>query len=576
MKKSIKIIFIFLFSIIIFGLSKKVEANSISKIEMDIYINNVGDAIVTETWKCNTNQGTEVYHPYYNLGNSEIKDFSVREGNIKYTTLSTWNTSGTLESKSKKCGINKITNGVELCWSISSYSAHTYTATYTITKFVSALKDSQMIYWTLIPYDFSNSIGSVDIKIHTDFNIKDTVGVWGYGNYGGTAYVYNGNIEMHSDGSLDKNEYMTILVQFPSNTFNVSNILDNDFNYYLEMAEEGATKYEEDNRKETVFVIFTIIFVFGLNIIIWGIVGTAIFVTSRSTTLNFGEKGKIKSNEIEYFRDIPCKKDIFRAYYIAYNYGLVKNKTDVLGAIILKWIKDNIVKIQQKETGKIFKKENAIIILTDVDRDKFSDSQEKKIFDMLYEASLDGKLESKEFENWCKKNYSKILSWFDNILKEQKENLVKEGLLIKEEKKALKMFKYKQYTTTDLLRQEALELAGLKKYLKDYTLIKDREAIEVTLFEEYLIYAQLMGIAKEVAKEFKELYPEIIEESNFISYDNIMFINICTAHGISKAQNAKAAAESYSSGGGGFSSGGGGGGSFGGGGGRRGLPLNSE
>ena len=51
---------------------------------------------------------------------------------------------------------------------------------------------------------------------------EDTIDVWGYGNYGGTAYVYNGYIEMQSDGSLDTSEYMTILIQFPSGTFNTS------------------------------------------------------------------------------------------------------------------------------------------------------------------------------------------------------------------------------------------------------------------------------------------------------------------------------------------------------------------
>ena len=103
--------------------------------------------------------------------------------------------------------------------------------------------------------------------------------------------------------------------------------------------------------------------------------------------------------------------------------------------------------------------------------------------------------------------------------------------------------------------------------MNDYTLIKDREAIEVHLFEQYLIYAQMMGIAKKVAKQFKDLYPEIIEQSCFTSYDNIIFINMCASNGISQANSAQARANSYSSGGGGFSSGGGGGGSFGGGGG---------
>ena len=39
--------------------------------------------------------------------------------------------------------------------------------------------------------------------------------------------------------------------------------------------------------------------------------------------------------------------------------GLTKKKTDVLGAIILKWLKDGLIRIEQKETGMIFK--NVII-----------------------------------------------------------------------------------------------------------------------------------------------------------------------------------------------------------------------
>ena len=91
-----------------------------------------------------------------------------------------------------------------------------------------------------------------------------------------------------------------------------------------------------------------------------------------------------------------------------------------------------------------------------------------------------------------------------------------------------------------------------------------------------MVFAQMLGIAKEVSKEFKELYPEVIEQSNFSSYDNIIFINACASRGISSAQIAKSRAESYSSGGGGFSSGGGGGGSFGGGGGGRRFPLKNR
>jgi len=573
MKKILKIFLIFLFAIILFSLGKCVEANSIQKISMDIYIKENGDAQITEVWNCYASQGTEVYHPYYNLGNSEIKDLTVREGSIKYTTLSKWNTSGSLSSKANKSGINKISNGVEICWGISSYGSHTYTVKYTITNFVSELTDSQMIYWTLIPYEFSNSIGQVYIKIHTNFKISDTTDVWGYGNYGGTAYVYNGYIEMQSDGRLSTDEYMTILVKFPQGTFNTINKLNRSFDYYLDMAEEGATKhidsYDYDNSNFSFLGFIIPIFSIMFNIAIWSIIIFAIAKSGGFNTSNFkfGVEGKNIPKDVPYYRDIPCKKDIFRAYYIAHQYGLTKNKTDVLGAIILKWLKEGLIKIEQKETGMIFKKENTVVVLSETNPEALNDEKEKELFKMLYEASKDGYLENKEFEKWCSNSYTRVLSWFDEIIKREKEKLANEGLLTVEEKVSLKIFKSKVYTATSELKQEAMELAGLKRYLNEYTLIKDREAIEVQLFEEYLIFAQIMGIARKVAKEFKDLYPEIIEQSNFTSYDNIVFIHMCSTRGISQANAAKSRAQSYSSGGGGFSSGGGGGGSFGGGGG---------
>ena len=56
MRKLSKVVFL---SVILFIFPLVVKANSISKINMDIYLDDNGTAHVTETWSANLNQGTE-------------------------------------------------------------------------------------------------------------------------------------------------------------------------------------------------------------------------------------------------------------------------------------------------------------------------------------------------------------------------------------------------------------------------------------------------------------------------------------------------------------------------------------
>ena len=566
--KNIKILF---FTLLIFlgilFINTKSKANSINSIDMKIYLDNSGNATVTETWNCNASSGTEVYHPYYNLGNSQITDLTVTEGTNKYTTLSSWDTSGTLDSKAYKAGINKISNGVELCWGISSYGSHIYVVNYKISNFISNLTDSQMIYWTLIPYDFSNKIGNVDIKIYRDTPFANTTDVWGYGNYGGLCYVSDGSIYMSSDGTLDQDEYMTILVKFPSGTFNAVNQLDYDFDYYYKMANEGSKKYNKFWKKLGEILLETLSVIVDLLPFIIIILITKI-ARNKNVKITSAERKQVK--KAEYFRDIPCDGDLFTAYFVAYSYGIIKKKTDLLGAVILKWLKDDIVKINKIEKNGVLKNtEETTIVFNHENKAKLKNELEQELFDMMYEASEDGILEKKEFEKWCSGKYDTILNWFDKVLEDEGIKLSSKGVITENPS----FIKITKYISTTEFTEMGKQISGLKNFLLDYTLIKDRESIEVTLFENYLIYAQLLGIAKKVSKEFKDLYPDLIQESHFDSYDDIMFVYYCSNSGVSSANSAKVAAENYSSGGGGFSSGGGGGGSFGGGGGRRRFPL---
>lgn len=554
---------IFILFTTIFTIS--VKANSIDNINMDIYINKDGNAHVTETWIANLDEGTEGYRSYGNMGNATISNLKVTDGDTTYTDIGTWDISASFDDKAYKSGINKTVSTVELCFGISEYGYHTYKIEYDINGFIAQTTDSQMIYWELIPTDLAKLTNNVSIKIYADEKFSDELPVWGYGNYGGYAYVYDGVIEVSND-NLGSDEYIVLLAEFPQGTFATTNIVENDFNYYYNRAEEGADHYTE---KESVWDVIVSAFVILVNVFVWVIIIAAICASSNSGNksgsfaLDFGEKGKKLPKDVNLFRNLPCNKDIYRAYWVAYNYNLMKKQTDFLGVILLKWLKEDKIRIENKESGKIFKKENATIVF-DTEECICETELESKLYKYMYEASKDGILESKEFEKWCSKNYDTILKWFDKVLDYESDLLLKEGKLSSYEKTTMKIFKSTRYLVDQSMYEEAIQMKGLKQFFKEFENMKDKEAIEVKFWEEYLMFAQIFGVADKVAKQFKELYPDMITD---YSYDSIIFVNGISHSGMVSASSARSRAESYSSGGGGFSSGGGGGGSFGGGGG---------
>lgn len=562
MKKIFLIIFMFLMPFII------VNASSIENVTMDIYLDNDGNAYVTESWISNVNQGTEGYHPYFNLGKSDIELISASMDGEQYTIENNWDISLSLKEKAYKAGIYRINDEVDVCYGLTNYGVHTYQIAYKISNFIIKASDADVIYWTLFPFEFSPSPKQIYIKIHSDFEYANDLPVWGYGNYGGLAYVYDGYIEMYSKENFSTEDYMTILAKFPSNTFNTINSIDKDFNYFLDMANEGATQYKQEKpslfKRIINFIVgsFSVFHYFIVIIIIYFVVGK----NTKTKKFDFGKTGNKVPNDIPNYRDIPCNKDIYRAYFIADNYNLNKKQTDFLGAVLLKWIRIGAVKVEKYEKKVLLKTETLDNIV--FDRNPDINEKDKELYNWMYEASKDGKLEANEFKKWCSSNYDKILKWFDEVIYFECDELIKENkIAIQDNNK--KFFNSIKYVVDPSLMDEAKQMKGLKNFLKEFSSIKEKEPIEVSLWDEYLIYAQIFGIADEVANQFKKLYPEITEvmASEGFDYNNVTFINYISSTGVSSANSAKARAESYSSGGGGFSSGGGGGGSFGGGGG---------
>ena len=578
-------------SVIFLLLPVTAKANSISKINMDIYVDKDGTAHITETWNANLNKGTEGYKPYYNLGNAKITNFSVSEKGRTYSNINNWDTNGTLSSKAYKSGINYINDGLELCWGISSYGSHNYVLKYDIEGFVVTNDDSDMIYWTLISHNLSSKPDDVSIKIYSDEKFENTLKVWDYGNPGGIVLVNKGYIEVDSNGVLKSDEYITILVKFKKGTFSTSNIIDNNFDYYYKMAEDN-TKLKKDNffsimkliiknvidtynktEKNKEILIFIYIFI---ALIILILLFLAIYVIFEVSKMLFGIKKYVGYKEIEIkkhvrtlpeeiqkYTSIPFNNNIYKTYWIAVCYKLIDKKTDFLGAVLLKWLKDGKITITKKKIDPTYENEELLLELRE--NVLFENDLEKNLFEVMRKASKDDILSEKEFNEYCRENYEFILCWFNEILDYEASNLVLDGKIIEKRKP---LSKEKKLVITESMRDDAIVLKGFKYFLEESWSLENKNKIDLNNLDYYIIYAQILGVSHNIADLFDNLsiYSKMFDNLKLnYSFSDMLYVSALGTSGFNAAKDyyddIKHSSSSWD--GGGSSSGGSG--SFGGG-----------
>jgi len=549
-----KRIFFFVLFIMLF-IPASVNADHMYNVDMDIYIDKYGYAQITEVWDVRADSGTEWYKQLYNLGNSELSDFMVYMDGEELQSK-TWNVDETLSEKSGYYGINYTNSGIELCFGKKDFNRHTFTLRYTLSNYVLDTSDSQVLYHTLLP---NVTTDNFTVDVTSFYSFPNTLDVWGYG-YKGYAYVKDGKISMSNEGTLN-GDYVVLLAKFPLNTFNTSNILSgyDSFDDIYRMASEGVYEYNYSDYSEGGFFSFIgVIF----NVFIFVLIGSFVIKTINNSKYGYINNKKIDKKNVPMFRDIPCNKDIYYANVLIKLNNFGYKDSNILGAIILKWVRNNKIVFKNEEVG-VFNRETSVIDLSL--NPTFDNDIEQRLFNMMREASKDEILEAKELEKWCKKNYSEFFSLFTRIENETISLLKSKNYIYNRNDK--NECKYKN-VMNDQMYNDSIQLYGLKKYLEEFSRMNTKEVMEVKLWDEYLMFAYLFGIADKVSKQLKNMYPDVIEQmqSQSFDYNMLVFINNISTRSVTAASNARSAAESYSSGGGGFSSGGGGGGSFGGGG----------
>lgn len=524
--------------------------------KINVKINKDGSADIESIMDFKPTKGTEYYIPIENLGKSEIKDFKVSEilngKEIQYESLSYWNTKASRAQKAKKSGIVKTKKGVELCFGFGEYERKTFVLRYKVTNFVKLLNDSDMIFWKFVNDSLSAPPQKVSVIISKEDGKFDNTNskIWAFGNKGKIEFI-DGKIVFKTLEGLRSSNYVTILTQLNKGEIISGEKINKDFSYYKDMAFNGS-QYKKTTKQSAFSFkkLYRLLYILAIIPLLRG--------SFKSERIKGGyKKGDFKG---EYYRDIP-EKEWWQLSHILKCAGF-DGAESIIRAYFLKWIQGKVLIPMTEEKGFIFKKEVLSLKINNKIEYDFETTVERKLFSMVEKAARDDEiLQENEFTSYLKKeNNQSAFKSLQESMKQDSLSYARKYDLLEMNEKGKWTYKYNEKG-----KKFTEHLIKYYNYLKDFSLLSEREVSEIKVWKDLLIYATLFDVAEEVQKQLKKLSPEFLEKYDVdvnslhtaMLYSHVFSNNFLDAYSTAVA--------SSSSGGGGFSSRGGGRGSFGGG-----------
>lgn len=486
------IVFVLVLFVLIF-----VDIDFKYNIDINVEIKSSGSANVTEVWDVQSIGGTDWCKPLdgLDLGGYTISDFYVYMDGEPLQYVNNWGVDTIFGTKGLY-GYRRWINDLDLCFTTGDMKRHTFTLKYKVTNYVFNTNEKQVFYKKLIN---NSSFEKFSINIKSDYyDFFDDMEIYGYG-FDGNIDISNGVISITGSDETPFS-YVSILAVLPKNTFNTSNKVygfdnvysylkhaNNDYNQYL--------KYKNlfDNRWLIIILCISLIVLFFVSVK---------YIRKKIKILNgYGYKNnkKINYEDIELFRDIPFNKDIYYAYTLIKINRIGYDDCNILSAIILKWFNEKKININHN-------KKVSFIDLTM--NSKFEDEIEYRLFNMMYEASNNGILEMNEFHDFAKRYSAKFLSLFslieENVVNSLKLDMHIYHRITKDECRC-------KYVMDDKVYNDSIKLYGLKKYLEEFSMMDTKEVMDIKLWNEYLMFACLFGIADKVSLQLKHMHPDIKE-----------------------------------------------------------------
>lgn len=626
--KNIKKIFMFclfaLFTLMLVNTSYAGEQEW-NALDYNVVLNKDGSADIVETWDVDISETNTMFKDF-NLSS----DSSYFIDNVRVTRVEQGREVPLEQIYEKQyhvdpnCyyGLMIDSYTFEIAWNVgldNSSDTRTYKIYYTVNNAVKIYSDCTEFYWQFLSDENSMSGRNITGTVTLPKGIQDIekLRVWGHGDFSGNIEKISTNQVQFNMNTLHSNSMLEIRIVTEDNIFEES---INNYNMpkLSSILEEEQRWADEANaqraRAKTMFITVALVI-----LIIF-----CIYLRKIIKYINAGKELKLQAypkSELQYFRDIPNEKNATPAR-AAYMYYFEKTDSDfenytskIFSATLLQLTLKKYIVLEPEG-----KKNVRINIIPKINELVPLEKDEQIIYDLIIKASKPNtSITTGEFEKYAKRHYDSFHDYMKKVCKAAEEYENNSGNIDENRKKISNKWSRKGglyifgiilffmfppiiaiifpifiefiicavfcFTNAGKILvlsekgyEECCQWKALKKYMKDFSLLKEKEVPDLILWEKFLVYATTFGISKKVLDQLVEVYPQITSE-DYYRNGHYTYLYIASHNsGLDSLDNldrafsniAKTASSAYSAAHSSSSSGSGGGGGFsGGGGGRR-------
>lgn len=503
-----KIIYTFLIITLLFFSSPVFAAKIINSVQMNINLDQEGTATVKEVWQINN----QIDISYYEKNFREIDNASIE--NIKVSSLKTGEYTSVSEFANQDKTFNyKINKKKSVLKFKVNKLEDTYTIEYQIKGMIKSYKDIDGIDWYLISRNNSQDISTINIYISgpIEFNGSNTA-LYVVSNKDVSCQFDNGRISLFASnlGVKTQIRFMTTFTNIKFNNTKKNNLTFNEAYEEAKNKNELLDELMDYLSKEVIEIALIIIGLILLFVIINKIFNHFKKYNEYSGIVSEVKTKNIKIDNVNYCENVPCNGDIYKLSFISGYYKISKNRADIIGAILLKWLYEGKIYIGRDHDRPYIKL---------VDNQYFERKLDYDLYEMLEASSNYNQIDNTRFIRYAQQHYIRIITWFNMGFNESINDEFSRGNI-----KRIKKRNKTKIILTEKIYDYAVQIMGVKKYLLNFNQVPRQTELTEEGYKYLLITAELLGIGTHVAKEILRKNPDNYMAKSLLDMEDAKFL----------------------------------------------------